>query len=80
MLIPEERVKLYDICVKIEIPERVDDTTVYPDNKIAVIRWWDDQLQQNITLCLPYEPETGFTSCSESAKSILKLIKESQIP
>ncbi|MBT9175432.1 MAG: hypothetical protein DDT22_01109 [candidate division WS2 bacterium] len=80
MFIPEERIKLYDICAKTEMPKRVSDTTVYPDNKIAVIRWWDSQLQENIAIYLPYEPEAGFAGCSESTKSILEHIKETQIP
>ncbi len=80
MFISEERARLYDICAKAEIPKTELDTTVYPENKIAVIRWFDDKLQQSITLYFPYEPETEFAGCSMSAKSILKHIQESQIP
>lgn len=75
MLISEERAKLYDICAKIEIPKTEIDTSVYPNNKIAVIRWWDSNFQQNITLYLPYEPEIKFSNCSESAKTILRDIQ-----
>lgn len=79
MYIPVERVKLYDICAKIEIPKTELDTSVYPDNEIAVIRWWDNKLQQNITMHLPYEPEIKFAGCSESAKIILLDIQANEI-
>lgn len=76
----EERAKLYNICAKAEIPKEADDSAVYPDLKIAVIRWRDGKLQQNISVHLPYEPETGFAGCSESAKSALEHIRELKIP
>jgi len=69
-----ERAKLYEICSKAEIPTTELDTGVYPDNKIARVSW------EGTTLYLPYEPETEFAGCSESAKSILKHIREAQIP
>lgn len=79
MYMPAERVKLYDICSKIEIPKTELDTSVYPNNKIAVIRWWNNKFQQNITMYLPYEPETKFSGCSESAKTILLDIQANEI-
>lgn len=79
MFISEERAGLYDICAKAEIPKAEYDTTVYSENKIAVIRWWDDKLQQNITLYLPYEPDMNFAGCSESAKEILQDIQKNEI-
>ncbi len=80
MFISEERARLYSICAKAEISKTELDTTVYPENKIAVIRWFDDKIQQTITLYLPYEPETEFAGCSAPVKSTLKHIQESQIP
>lgn len=79
MFISEERTKLYDICAKIEIPKTELDTSVYPNNKIAIIRWWDSNFQQNITLYLPYDPENKFSGCSESAKTILRDIQKNTI-
>ncbi len=79
MFIPSERVKLYDICSKAKIPKTELDTGVYPKNKIARVSWWDSERQQNITMWLPYEPETEFVDCSESAKKILRDIQTNQI-
>lgn len=68
--------ELYENCARAEIPETELDTTLDSENKIAMVRWWDGKLQQNVSIELPYEPETGFASCSESAKRVLRHLQE----
>lgn len=76
MFVTEERKKLYADCAVAEIPKTADDTSLYYDQKIAVVRWWDTKIQDNKTLYLPYEPERDFAGCSESARTILKHLYE----
>jgi len=70
-----ERQKLYASCAEVTIPPTADDVSVYPDLKIAVIRWWDDNLQDNIALYAPYEPETNFARCSASVQERLRSLQ-----
>ncbi len=75
--IQKDRVaELYENCARVEIPETELDTTLDPENKIAVVRWWDGKLQQNISIELPYELDRGFNGCSESAKKALRHLQE----
>lgn len=80
MFEPEEKQKLYENCAKVEIPVTADDTALYPDLKIAVVRWWDNNIQDNVAFYLPYEPEYDFSGCSPSAQEKLKHIQQSAIP
>lgn len=55
--------------------EKIDDTFVDTENKIVQFGWWDNETKDNISLIVPYHPETDFAGCSESVKSILKNIQ-----
>lgn len=72
MFVAEEREKLYEACAIAKIPETADDSSLYYDQKLAVVRWWDADIQDNVALYLPYEPENYFEGCSESAKEFLR--------
>lgn len=71
----ETRADLYKVCSTFEAPSTELDTTLYPDNKLAVVRW--QRGEDYITTYLPYETEADFNGCSESAKILLKHIQES---
>ena len=67
---------LYENCAR-EIPrEKIDDTTLNQFEKIVIVWWWDEELQDNVELKFPYEPETGFAGCSESVKGLLRHLQE----
>ncbi|MBI5005244.1 MAG: hypothetical protein HZC03_01425 [Candidatus Lloydbacteria bacterium] len=67
---------LREICRTAEIPKGADDTSLDPQNQVVNVFWWDGVRQQNNQLQLPYEPETGFANCSDSAKVVLKHIQQ----
>jgi hypothetical protein len=67
-------------CKSAQIPVTELDTTLDPERKIVIVRWWDGELQKNIELTLPYYPETDFEGCSESAKRVLKHIQQIPTP
>lgn len=77
--VTQERVKLYENRKTADIPPAEFDTTLDPENKIAIIRWWDGNTQQNIELKLPYELETDFAGCSESVKQALRHLRDAQV-
>lgn len=62
-------------CKK-EVPASSDDSAIDLEIKIVTFYWWDDTLQDNVSLAVPYEPETGFAGCSESVKARLRQIQE----
>ena len=72
----ERTAELYENCARAEIPETELDTSLDLENKIAVIRWWDGKLEQDVSIEIPYEPETGFADCSESAQRVLRHLQE----
>lgn len=72
----EGRIKLYETCSRLTIPATERDTTLYADNKLVVVRWRDNISQEDMTVYLPYEPETGFAGCSESVKELLQHVQE----
>lgn len=76
--ITQERMQLYENCARTEFP-RSDDTLFDPEKRIIAIYYWDEKLQDNAKLELPFEPETGFAGCSESAKSIIWHIQETVV-
>ena len=76
----ENRTRLYENCAKYTTPPNSDDSGYNPIKKILTIYWWDGTLQQNMSIELPYEPETGFAGCSDPAKEILKHIQQTQVP
>jgi len=72
------RTELAENCA-MDIPrEKIDDTFLDPENKIVTAWWWDGELQDNVSLKLPYTPETDFAGCSESAKELLRHIQKTQ--
>lgn len=73
------RRQLMENCTR-DISQRADDTSFDPENKIVTIWLWDEKSQESIALILPYEPETNFAGCSESAKAFLGHIQETVIP
>lgn len=73
-------VELREACAHTEIPLQGEkDTAVDPMSALAVVRWVGKDSAYNV-VPLIYEPETDFAGCSESAKSILRHIKENVIP
>ncbi len=72
----EDRIKLYETCSRLTVPVTERDTTLYADNKLVVVRWLDNVSQEDMTVYLPYEPETGFAGCSKSVKELLQHIQE----
>ena len=60
-----------------DIPrEKIDDSVFNSEQKTVTVYWWDNELQDNVSLILPYEPETDFAGCSESAKQFLQHIRD----
>jgi hypothetical protein len=72
----ENRTRLYENCAKFEVPQHSDDSGYDSIKKILTVYWWDGILQQNMSIELPYEPETGFAGCSNAAKEILKSLQQ----
>jgi hypothetical protein len=62
-------------CKK-EVPASSDDSRIDLQIKIVTFYWWDNTLQDNVSLTVPYEPEIGFAGCSESVKARLRHIQE----
>ncbi len=63
---------LREACAHSEIPaQREKDSTQDPLSSLVVVRWTDERGGENI-VPLPYEPETDFEGCSESAKEFLR--------
>ncbi len=67
----QRRAHLYENCAKTELP-RSDDASFDPEKRIVTLYYWNEKLQDNDTFELPYEPETDFEGCSESAKEFLR--------
>ena len=60
-----------------DIPrEKIDDSLFNSEQKTVTVYWWDNELQNNVSLVLPYEPETDFAGCSESVKEFLRHIRD----
>lgn len=59
------------LCGFVEIP-KTDDSSI--DREKGIVKVWFTQYEpfQNRYLVLPYEPETDFRGCSESAKTYLR--------
>lgn len=56
-----------------EIPrELIDDSSRDLENGVVTMYWWDGTLQENKSLSVSYEPETGFAGCSQSVKEFLR--------
>lgn len=72
----ENQARLYENCARTEFP-RSDDSSFNPEKRIVTLYYWDEKLQDNAKLELPFEPETGFAGCSEKAKAILRSFQES---
>lgn len=53
----------------------IDDISFDPDKKLVILRWSEGNPPENITLLLPYSPETNFAGCSESATKLLKHVQ-----
>lgn len=67
--------QLEENCAR-DIPrEKIDDSSFDPENKIVQTYWWDNEINDNVQLIIPYEPETDFAGCSESVKELLRHIQ-----
>lgn len=70
------RAVLYKNCAK-DIPRgKIDDTLLNIEDKTVTAWWWDENIQDNVEVKLPYEPETDFAGCSESVKGLLRHLQE----
>ena len=65
------REALRAICAFVEMP-RTDDSQLHPEKGIVKVWFTENDQFQNRYLVLPYEPETDFEGCSESAKDWLR--------
>ena len=66
------RTILQENCTQ-DIPrELIDDSTTDYEAGIVTMYWWDGEAQENKNLTVPYDPETDFAGCSESAKEFLR--------
>ncbi|GEM_PF-1043497 len=60
-----------------DIPrEKIDDSVLDIERGTVTVYWWDGQLQDNVSLILPYQPETDFAGCSESVRDFLRHIQD----
>jgi len=71
----QERLQLYENCAMTELPWS-DDSSLDAELGIYTIYYWDEQLQDAAKLEFPYEPETGFASCSDAVKVKLRSAQE----
>ncbi|HBT81477.1 hypothetical protein A2757_00145 [Candidatus Giovannonibacteria bacterium RIFCSPHIGHO2_01_FULL_48_47] len=71
----QARDQLYENCARTEFPIS-DNSSLDPKKRIYTIYYWDEKLQDNAKIELPFEPETGFTGCSKKAKAILRHVQE----
>lgn len=67
------------LCGFVEIPQ-TDDSSIDREKGIAKVWFTQYEPFQNRYLVLPYEPETDFEGCSESAKKTLRHIQEAAVP
>ncbi len=65
------RETLRAICSFVEIPQ-TDDSSLDPEKGTVIVWFYDYDKDQTKYLILPYEPETDFEGCSESAKTYLR--------
>ena len=71
------RATLLENCANAEIPLTGERNTVYDSEKKTLeVSFWNGELQEDVLVMLPYEPETDFAGCSDSAKDILRHIQE----
>jgi len=71
------RTELLEDCANAEIPLTGERNTVYDSKKKTLeVRFWNGELQEDVLVILPYEPETDFAGCSDSAKDILRHVQE----
>ena len=70
------KTELAENCAR-DIPrEKIDDTFLDLENKIVRTSWWDNEIGDNVSIIIPYEPEIDFAGCSESVKGLLRHIQE----
>ncbi|MCI0553277.1 MAG: hypothetical protein L0287_20200, partial [Anaerolineae bacterium] len=63
---------LQTLCGYVEMPP-TDDSSISPEEKIVRVHFDEyEPVDQGKYLLLPYEPETDFEGCSESAKEFLR--------
>lgn len=67
--LPKEALRA--LCSFVEIP-RTDDSSLDPEKGMVTVWFTEYEPFQNRYLVLPYEPETDFEGCSESAKTYLR--------
>ena len=71
------RAELSENCANAQIPLTGERNTVYDSGKKTLeVSFWNGELQEDVLVILPYEPETDFAGCSDSAKNILRHIQE----
>ncbi len=74
------RRQLEENCARDVPREKIDDTFFDPENKVVQFGWLDNEIEDNISLIVPYKPETDFADCSESVKELLRDIPQTQNP
>ncbi|MCR4283701.1 MAG: hypothetical protein NUV64_00060 [Parcubacteria group bacterium] len=74
--LPKEALRA--ICAFVEIPQS-DDSSLDPEKGEVIIWFSEYEPFQNRYLVLPFEPETDFAGCSESAKTYLRYLPDEPI-
>lgn len=74
--LPKEALRT--LCGFVEMP-KTDDSLIDREKGIVKVYFTEYEPFQNRYLILPYEPETGFEGCSESAKTYLRHIQETVV-
>lgn len=75
--LPKEALRA--ICGFVEMP-KTDDSSIDREKGIVKVYFTEYEPFQNRYLILPYEPETDFEECSESAKRFLRHLQEVSRP
>ncbi|GEM_PF-1446961 len=73
--LPKEALRA--LCGYVEMP-KTDDSSLDPEKGEVIIWFGEYEPFQNRYLALPYEPETDFEGCSESAKAYLRHLPTGQ--
>lgn len=55
--------------------DRIDDLALEVETRTVTLSWWDDTINDNTSLVVPFDVESGFAGCSESVKGKLLAIQ-----
>jgi len=67
---------LQENCARYKPLRPVDNVGIDPQRGHVISGWWEPELNQNVSIRLPYEPKTGFAGCSKEAQALLRTFQE----